>query len=484
MNAAGSGRDAIDARHLQKTFGNQYRDFFKDCDIVVSAPGTVFLTGEKVIVEDKATATCFRVPRRVHVGLRRLNDTAAPRFRIVKSLLLHESPKGPVGPFRNDGNIESLVIALRCLETGYRVQYEKPLSCYEVFIWSDWKGETGLGWSGAFAAALACALLLTEEQIKAKPEEWPTEDPAKLRKHSDFQAVVKLAWIVESVIHNGRASGSAVCGSMLSTGVPYTYSAPEVPRLWKLDVREEDEESRSWFLKNQPRDIYKALLTYDDWKFDYSGFQRGVKGSLAERYVAGQLFSGRQLLVIHTNVPKSTGTAASQEWQQGGQQRAETKLVRDALVDVCNKMAKAIDDCVVAAGGVGDLTLRLNESWDKVIDLLTRARGLLMALGFSFPVGDEILGTLRSEYARTSPGRQLGGKSSGAGNGGNLVVAARGFPERHFEIHRIIDSLRKRHTARFPELGPSQMTVMYDAWWDGLEPSGLRMIKLENEWSL
>ena len=463
----------INSERIVKKYDGDRHDTLGDCEIVVSAPGTVFFAGEKVIIHG-ATATCLRVPRRVHVGLRLNQRSGVAPLTLDTSKLVHEGHSFPTPPRENDGSTDLLAEALGALTMAYEILYGEPPPAYDVKIWSEWRGETGLGWSGAFAASIACALLVAAGKLESPPDKWPSQDPKQLARHPDFLQVLKLAWVVEAVIHGGRASGSAVCGSMLATPLPYFYRAPSVPRLWKPPEDDQDKESptREVFLKEHPEAIYKRLLDYansGDWSFQYAGYEAGVADKGLIHQVWEQLLEGRHFLVINTNTVKSTAKTGDKEWSDDWKERLLPGYI--ALVVMCELISDAIENCVRSTAGL-TTTKTIDNSWNEVLKGVHRAHGFLVGLGFSFGLGEEIIAICQNAY-----GKPLAAKTSGAGKGGNVIIAASGLEEDRDEIYRIVRQLSDRHMRTAESKEEPRVSVMYDAALDGPEPNGLQAVR-------
>lgn len=454
------------------------QDFFRPCTVVVSAPGTVFFAGEKAVVDRDpvevdpvshtsakypgATATCLRVPRRVYVGLRLTQD--GPGLLVPGESVVLTGPPDRV-PHERDrlhDTHDRLSAPLTAAAAAYEQLTGRPCPSAQVFVWSEWRGESGLGWSGAFAAALAGALL-SQGCFIGDPQSWP-RSAAELQAADDFQRTLSLAWCIEAVMHGGRASGSAPCGSMLRTRLPFFFRAPDVPRLWRVGPKADG----TGFPLAVPEG-YKALLAYRGYSFDYLVNEGG--GSREEQVIAERMVEGRDIVVVDTTVLKSTPAAVKTEFTSTYQGDGEYEKLYFVLGYFC----RLVENTMRAIGtSIESRTPEAEASVDAAFchlaELMERAHHVISALGFGFGAADQILGWLRKQYGRTDS-RCIGGKLSGAGTGGNLLIVARGSDRDLAEIPRlvrIIGQLVKGETS-------ASVSTLYSARADGFESDGLRI---------
>ncbi len=457
-----------------------YEEFAGKCDIIMSTPGTFFLAGEKAIVH-KAPATCMKIPRRVYVGLKKQNNSTLASIHWENStVMVQKSEKLPFKTSKWDRKYPNFINALVAASVAYHAVTGTNLSTsYQLHILSEWGSGSGLGWSGAFSAALAGALLMSEDKI-GDPKKWPTDDPVQLASHPEFYTVMQLGWCIESVLHGGRASGSAVCGSLLGTGLPYFYGISGDPkenmpslRMLGLDQKEKNK------LCKDPS-TYGPLIEKGKYWFDYAS-ARADHSPLAsfESRIHKQLFKIRDIMIVNSGVPKRTADAAKREHDPDHWFNKNIKKEEDyqPLVRICKYTGEITKELMNTLRDGDSSTL--DNQWDILCQLMTRCQGLLTFLGFNYPIGDEILGVMISEICDTlievsdkEGVKSIGGKLTGGGGGGSLIFVTRTKTEErlHF-MEKVIAKLRDKYTERPQSL--AQIYILYSAHRDDIESKGL-----------
>jgi mevalonate kinase len=451
----------------------------KKCGAIFSAPGTFFFAGEKAtarraVIKGKkaihgAYATCMKIPRRVYVGLEPCG-TDDLRIQFGSSDISLWNPKDDTkSAVRWGGRHGILAYPLRAAALAFEAQLGRPVRTgYKLHVLTDFAGDFGLGWSGAFSAALAACLLHSEGELHSldfyDTEEWG----AATKFEGALDKIMRLAWCIESVIHGGRSSGSAIAGALLPTGLPFAYRANFPKELWPKEVM-------------PPPPLKSAAFApfFDPKTASYEFFllpSRTIALSHAEltreeNQIADALFTTKGIFLIHTNFGKSTADAARFEHSKLNPIGFdEDDGDYNHLVNICEKMKETME-AVLANPEESDT------KWQLLCDLTIRLQGFLAFMGFNFAVGDEILGRVLSEFQHTAPAmasRHAGGKFTGGGRGGSLlIIAGARFNELLNVIVPVVEDIRKLHDARNPRLGPSTISVIYSAHKDGIETRGL-----------
>ncbi len=189
-----------------------------------------------------------------------------------------------------------------------------------------------------------------------------------------------------------------------------------------------------------------------------------------------RIFDRAFLAVVHTNVQKSSEQTNVSEVER--KLRSQLTPAYDALKIVCVGMDKSLRNMINESRQIGWRVKEIDDRWKEVITRLGQARGLGIALGFTFAVAEEIIGQLRSQFALLNKNGHFDGKPSGAGTGGNLVVAGWDvIEEKRNAIFEAVSLIRDRHNQlhRHPLGTPSSISVMYDTFYDGFESGGLRL---------
>ena len=195
----------LNSKTIQEEDGcrEAYKFLRESSHLVVSAPGTFFLGGEKAILYG-GPAACMKVPRRIYIGTQQIQE--GRKVEIVSNQIMLQRPECSSFILSNwAGHTEDVFLPLRALSLAFESIVGRPITgSYKFFVLSEWQGEYGLGWSGAFSASLATSVLLMEGVI-SNPNLWPINDCDDLSSLNDFKVATRLAWCLESVFHGGRA---------------------------------------------------------------------------------------------------------------------------------------------------------------------------------------------------------------------------------------------------------------------------------------
>lgn len=475
---------AINSQSLRTSFQDEYQKFFEHCDVIVSSPGLTTIAGEKVwMYPHSASMISLLIPRRVHIGFKHRKKDGRG-IKLTKSFVLEESQAIdknlrtiPTGPWPHPKEDQGLFDFALFWVTELIKSKSRLMLDIDLYIWTEWKSETGLGWSGAFAAALAAGVLLSSGTISENSMIW--KHPTKQTK--EFGEILKLGWIVEAILHGGRANGSAVCAPILGSTLPTFYRAPNIPRVWSIYKTTSDPTKTDLMGPSQTKERAKrSQLFYDylDWTVDSCPKDESAK-SRDQQEIWRRMFDGSSLFIIHTNVKKSSSNTNIRERDRKTREELgespDLSSVYEALSHVSHFVEaqfKALSDCVNSQlWNVSDIDFY----WKKIIPAIGAIRNLNASLGFTFPVAEEIFGRIRSEVGGNVIEPPIDGKPSGAGTGGNLIVFARpGIEERRNGLYQCIKQLRERHTQLYKDsLGESSISIMYDSKFDGLQTHGL-----------
>jgi len=247
---------------------------------------------------------------------------------------------------------------------------------------------------------------------------------------------MRLGWCIESVLHNGRASGSAVAGALLPSGLPFGYRAKNLPQLWKTtepdtvkEQRCEDRDRFESFFSDKSRTAYSFHLLPRKRQSDLN------EKALAafESRIANQIFKNHSIFVIHSDLAKETAKAAEYEHGLSRKIFALRKYDYENDYFLLRRLCGMIHAVVNRI--VSQPDRRENEAgpdWWRLCHLMTRLHGFLSLMGFNFPDGDKILSLLIAriqpepwqEWAKLQGNKIAGGKLSGGGLGGSLVLVA------------------------------------------------------------
>lgn len=468
--------------------GLKYGEVMGKCQVIFSSPGTFFFAGEKSIVPG-ATATCMKVPRRVYVGLTEDNSGSSNDLPLLfgSSQVLDQNdesqPKAwlkahyPEDHPRTTAALYAAAASYECL-TEAKPAYQPLRGQWKVHILSEWQGEYGVGWSGAFASALSAAVTAAANPTKlGELERNRPGTTHELWRILDSELLMRHGWCIEAILHGRRASGSAVAGSMLPGGLPFTYSVPGVadqpnlvpslgpPPPAKTDLTSEHdywrrltEYERSLLNDARRPETFSPFLLAGTPSIFHLVEER-MEAQILEEFVAHNLW----LAAVHTGVSKNTAEAAGKEHLLKAKDRALWQSTIDGLKDSCEKMQVAVGQAMTELGLSGTRAGTI-DAWMRVAVLMPRINTLISTLVGDFPLGNQIAAAF--QQAARGVGGTAGTKITGAGGGGTLIAAAHADPMGLPEILRVPTTLR--------EHSGNHVYTLYDMGRDGVETQGLR----------
>ncbi len=459
----------INSRSIRDAHKDAYNDFFDKYDLVASAPGATMISGEKVVIAGE-TGTCLLIPRRVYVGMRRVSSRETG-LNIERNEVFDESDgeSGPmvVGPYSYSyGDRNRIFDALKWAVEYLEIFTDKPIPAFDVGILSEWKGETGLSWSAALASALSSGLLIASNVIDVDSPIWkrPSAD------HDDCKVALVLGWIIEAALHGGGTGGMTVAAALMGGALPFIYRAKGgMPKLWSIygdtGMPSEDQFRQS---RSDRKRQYSEFARFGDIEIERLGDRDSVQDEI-ETWT--RVFSRAALLIAYTDTPKSTAATSYLEAASGIRRRFPS-LYEQCLPQICNEVADSARKIVDSTDDK-----QLDDAWASIFAAVDAARGIGMALGLSFATADQIFGCLK-QYC---PGAH--GKISGAGTGGNLLIAYRlgdyDHQERMDMIWSAMESIRQHHS---DTIGTDlRIGIMYSTHIDGFEKNGVRLEKVIKE---
>jgi len=206
----------------------QFKEYFKDCSIVMSAPNVAFLVGEHAVLRG-IPSVVQAMPTRVYVGIKK--SESSEKWLTVKTL-------DSDGKLRNvevrqeDPNL----VGIEHLGAFVKVQYEgssgkllnilNEIKGLAIRVLSDITPGSGADWSGAFSSALAACVHFGVVESMRNPQVICTDLNrwrAEWRSNNKFKAVNLFAFFLESAFHGGRASGYGNVASLLGLPMPVVY---------------------------------------------------------------------------------------------------------------------------------------------------------------------------------------------------------------------------------------------------------------------
>jgi len=203
---------------IWKRNSHVYNDFFANSEVVASAPGVFFWAGEHVALRG-GISICQHVPLRVYVGLEPLI--------FANEMLLGDHFIYNANTDSFDSKLESIEID----EEGIMQEIKKlctfhalKKAAFKIHVLSELRPAAGCNWSGAFASALATAILFYNGKLnRDELNRWSEMAAFHLPNEDAFNLCNVFAWHIESVIHKGKASGYGNFCSLIDTKQPIVY---------------------------------------------------------------------------------------------------------------------------------------------------------------------------------------------------------------------------------------------------------------------
>lgn len=201
------------SNNLQKAFLDVYREFFSKSSIITSASGSFFFCGEYLVLFG-GLAIKQKLPTNLYIGLEPIEEN---NFKIVSAKYLDFT--------KNWENLNEKHIFEKISQfIKEEFKREKLNYSFNCHILSEIPPGCGLASSGAFGGALAGALLIANEIISQRDiEDFKNLKIENLIKNEKFNKIFRLAWKIESVIHNGKSSGAGPFVSLVWSNYPIIF---------------------------------------------------------------------------------------------------------------------------------------------------------------------------------------------------------------------------------------------------------------------
>lgn len=208
----------------------EFKQFFKNCSIVTSAPNVFFYVGEHMVLKG-TPALVQAMPTRVYIGLCDCTDSQRGIEIVVGKR------KEPYGLGINES-----YIGIREVESYIRGHWHNRYEFEKcIKVWSDIQPGSGANWSGAYSTALALAAYLdvVEEKgeisrfldnlhdIRENGKSFKNLIEKDNRFKKTFNDVNGLAFFLESLFHGGSASGYGTFISLIGAKYPILYKTPK-----------------------------------------------------------------------------------------------------------------------------------------------------------------------------------------------------------------------------------------------------------------
>jgi len=227
---------SINQIHNCPSYQETYDNLFSDCNVVVSAPTGFHYSGELTFRLGGPTLR-QHLPLRVFVGLK--TQSAKPEtffgkhydFNRIDNKFVSYQPWSTTEYYKQ--RQEDL---LKIINNAFKK--EKITDKFEISVLSEVPTGGGIGWAGAFSAALATALLSLNNKNDAvnSLQKWANIDLNDLIQDNFFKNCFYLAWEFEKVFQGPQTSGCDPFSSLVPTSLPIIYikAPPEIDGQNKL----------------------------------------------------------------------------------------------------------------------------------------------------------------------------------------------------------------------------------------------------------
>lgn len=211
---------------LQEAFPERYREFFAKHELVVSAPAHCYLAGEHS-ARFGAPALIQKLPIRLFVGLQPLDR---PVFELVEAPAEYYFPdrqtfvRFEVEPAVRRALSDFLTSAWQRSNAGRHK--ERPVG-FAVSYLSELPSGRGFSPSAAFGSVLSVAFYLVSGELSIEElERWNSRES----KSSIFEAVFRMAWKIEQLLHTNPPDGSLSFSALINSKSPVFYFTDWRPR--------------------------------------------------------------------------------------------------------------------------------------------------------------------------------------------------------------------------------------------------------------
>lgn len=218
-------RLAQNSKSLQKNFSQIYRNFFIDCEKVVSASNSFFWSGEFLGFYGGMTIL-QKLPFKVYVGLEPIEKD---KIEFPEKYLTFIPPQQ---------QFEEALIEEKLRQNILEYFQKQGLWGYKVKILAEYPLGGALGTGGGLAAALATLVQLKKRKIKKEDlENFSKTALKKLITEQKFNQLFRQAWEIAALNQAGRSSGAVVFASMVSGEYPVVYQASQ-NKFWAAGLDE------------------------------------------------------------------------------------------------------------------------------------------------------------------------------------------------------------------------------------------------------
>lgn len=441
----------MNTQTLRKSFPDVYRDFFSRCELVVSAPLNISITGDYL---DSCGGLMLqqKLPLRIYVGFEvnpEVNHLSFGSCRYFTQLVNQ-------GEFV-DGRINPTVEAnlLQYIEKIFYQSRPKSASRYTFHVLAEAPLMAGWGNSSGLAAALAVGLSLLHNSVTIQEiNQWQTNDLIELTSDPLYYRIFRLAWQFRIIIRGGQGSGHGLV--MVDSYYPIIFWAKPLPRTMSDPIKISDDPYFAYRFENLVDEGVQG-----GWPFDFGLINSGPASD------SNIIFRGTKILeTVLTETPKRTyqlfahlPLVSPGNWSTIFREPSPDSYQIPRILSMRALLTlKILFDQGISNDRIEDFFQAINLYQDS-----------LRLLGASDWVVDGIITSL-NEQARGWHLPVVAAKIVG-GRGGVLFMTPPGSIRD--EINGIIDKLRERFDPR--------IHLAYASWIDGYGYEGIRVEQMVSE---
>jgi len=440
-----------------------YQKFFSENPLVTSAPGSFFWAGEYSVMEGGLAIT-QKIPLRVFVGLT-FNSSKEIELKSTKNF-----------QYSTNNFIE--------------FEYEEPLKTKLLSFLDNYLKERnfgliistiseipigcGLNTSGAFAVALATAILLLNKKLSLQDIVNFQKTPiSQLSQNENFDKVFRLAWKIECILHGDISSGTTAFTPFIFGDYPVVYFSEKrggafddlAPgcRFPKNIAGQYDVLDKIFYQGISFNELFK-FKTLPSWPIDfgliYSGDVRTtattniaveeVRDILKDCSFLNQKIFGKYL--ENKPYPDFYNIGLEKEWRK----------LWDKYIDALNV---AVLETLNAFGVILKEGLT-TEGIKKFFRAINSQHLILKVINLSSPILDYIGDFIQKEVKRLKDEYGAGCKLLGSGKKGDILFAV-AYHGLRDSIDRIIKQMR--------EETKEDIWLDYASWIDGIEKEGIKI---------
>lgn len=456
---------ANNSKAIRQRQPDVYQELFSRCFLVISTPAKFFWGGEYG-AHIGAPLIGQNVPLRTYVGFEHTKNKGQIEIDDKMYVPSEDRFTSQMDTVHRSKLIEYFT------ERASHYYETKDFTGLRINTLSEISPGCGMGLSGSFATALAVALLLDSNKISQRDiVQWSKALTNNLIQIKNFDRTFRLAWKFSSLLHDGISSGGAAFMSFIGSLYPIIYfsekrvdslnTEPEARSV--LNVKENYDLVNHFFYGGIKLDELFGFKDRSSWPIDFHLIYTGKKGGgrvmKSVREIDDALFSTSTMIVKSFNPLAKDSNLYSPVFYRECLREGADGLHRRYLstpyvvtLEILECLKKMFD-----SGGseraITDLFQAMN-NYQSALRILNRSTQQI----------NEITHYLESHTNKKLGTAHLGAKITGAGCGGDVLIATAGEqPEKVMQEE--VAALRKKLKAN--------IWLDYSSHRDGLEEKGL-----------